>query len=78
VSFVCLLDAGLLVSGYGRSGVEHCERLGGLRRGAGRLATRAVEVVDPQVRVLADTGFPKAGKASAGVARQYSGTLSKV
>ena len=43
-----------------------------------RLATRAVQIVDPQVWVVDDTGFPKDGKASACVSRQYSGTLGKV
>ncbi|MER8237561.1 IS701 family transposase [Streptomyces sp. NPDC094049] len=43
-----------------------------------RLAWRAVAVVRPQVWVVDDTGFPKDGKASPGVARQYSGTLGKV
>ncbi|MFE9636964.1 IS701 family transposase [Streptomyces sp. NPDC006463] len=43
-----------------------------------RLAWRAVRAVRPQVWVVDDTGFPKDGKASAGVARQYSGTLGKV
>ncbi len=49
--------------------------VGGVRR---RLATAAVDVVAPQVWVVDDTGFPKDGKASACVARQYSGTLGKV
>ncbi|SCL47719.1 SRSO17 transposase [Micromonospora eburnea] len=49
--------------------------VGGVRR---RLATAAVELVTPQVWVVDDTGFPKDGKASACVARQYSGTLGKV
>ncbi|MFF0479590.1 transposase [Streptomyces sp. NPDC004284] len=43
-----------------------------------RLAWRAVAVVRPQVRVVDDTGFPKDGRSSPGVARQYSGTLGKV
>ncbi|RLV73864.1 hypothetical protein D3C57_131600 [Streptomyces rapamycinicus NRRL 5491] len=43
-----------------------------------RLAWRAVRVVRPQVWVVDDTGFPKDGTASPGVARQYSGTLGKV
>lgn len=43
-----------------------------------RLARRAVAVVRPQVWVVDDTGFPKDGKSSPGVARQYSGTLGKV
>ncbi|MFI8393134.1 IS701 family transposase [Streptomyces sp. NPDC085540] len=43
-----------------------------------RLAWRAVRAVRPQVWVVDDTGFPKNGKASPGVARQYTGTLGKV
>src|SRR3954468_13723414 len=43
-----------------------------------RLARRAVEVIAPQAWVVDDTGFPKDGTASPGVARQYSGTLGKV
>src|SRR3954451_449722 len=43
-----------------------------------RLARRAVEVIDPQAWVVDDTGFPKDGTASPGMARQYSGTLGKV
>ncbi|WP_236711013.1 transposase, partial [Streptomyces sp. 150FB] len=39
---------------------------------------RAVSVVRPQVWVVDDTGFPKDGVSSPGVARQYSGTLGKV
>lgn len=43
-----------------------------------RLAARAVEVVEPVAWVVDDTGFPKDGQGSPGVARQYSGTLGKV
>jgi SRSO17 transposase len=43
-----------------------------------RLARRAVEVIAPDAWVVDDTGFPKDGTASPGVARQYSGTLGKV
>lgn len=43
-----------------------------------RLAWRAVAAVRPQVWVVDDTGFPKDGRSSPGVARQYSGTLGKV
>jgi len=43
-----------------------------------RLAARAVDLVDPVAWVVDDTGFPKDGKGSPCVARQYSGTLGKV
>ncbi len=43
-----------------------------------RLARRAVDVVEPVAWAIDDTGFPKDGAGSPGVARQYSGTLGKV
>lgn len=43
-----------------------------------RLCSRAVELIAPQAWVIDDTGFPKDGPASPGVARQYSGSLGKV
>ena len=84
---------GLMLDGRRKSMQPMAERLGvdhqqlqqfltsstwdvtGVRR---RLATAAIELVQPQVWVVDDTGFPKDGKASACVARQYSGTLGKV
>jgi SRSO17 transposase len=47
----------------------------GVRR---RLATMAVDVLAPRVWVVDDTGFPKDGRASPCVSRQYTGTLGKV
>jgi len=35
------------------------------------------EVVRPEVWVIDDVSFPKGGRASVGVARQYRGTLGK-
>lgn len=43
-----------------------------------RLAARALDVVGPVAWAIDDTGFPKDGTGSPGVARQYSGTLGKV
>lgn len=42
------------------------------------LADKALQLIRPAAWVVDDTGFPKDGTASPGVARQYSGTLGKV
>src|SRR5215218_7546671 len=84
---------GLLLDGRRKSMQPMAERLGvdeqGLQQFVSsstwavepvreRLARRAVEVISPDAWVVDDTGFPKEGTASPGVARQYSGTLGKV
>ncbi len=43
-----------------------------------RLARRMVAELEPEAWVVDDTGFPKFGRFSAGVARQYCGALGKV
>src|SRR3954470_6810777 len=84
---------GLLLDGPRKSMQPMAERLGVDHQGLqqfvssstwavepvrARLARRAVEVIAPDAWVVDDTGFPKDGLASPGVARQYSGTLGKV
>src|SRR3954451_851897 len=84
---------GLLLDGRRKSMQPMAERLGVDQQGLqqfvssstwavepvrARLAIRAIAAIDPEAWVIDDTGFPRDGTASPGVARQYSGTLGKV
>jgi SRSO17 transposase len=84
---------GLLLDGRRKSMQPMAERLGVDHQGLqqflttstwdtdavrARLARRAVEAIDPVAWAVDDSGFPKDGTGSPGVARQYSGTLGKV
>jgi SRSO17 transposase len=84
---------GLLTDGARKSMQPMAERLGvdhqGLQqfitsstwdheRVRANVARWAVDAIGPDAYVVDDTGFPKDGKASPCVARQYSGTLGKV
>jgi len=84
---------GLLLDGKRKSLVPMAERLGVDHQGLQqflrnstweygevrrRLAGWAVDFVRPEALVIDDTGFPKDGSASPGVARMYSGALGKV
>lgn len=43
-----------------------------------RVAVKVEQELRPEVFIVDDTGFPKKGRYSVGVARQYSGTLGRV
>jgi SRSO17 transposase len=87
-----LYARGLLTDGARKSMQPMAERLGvdhqGLQqfitsstwdyeRVRANVANWAVEAIAPEAYVVDDSGFPKDGKASPLVARQYSGTLGK-
>ncbi|WP_416875432.1 IS701 family transposase [Kitasatospora sp. SC0581] len=89
LSYLC----GLLLDGRRKSMQPMAERLGvdhqrlqqfissstwPVEEVRARIARRAVQALTPAAWVIDDTGFPKDGAASPGVARQYSGTLGKI
>jgi SRSO17 transposase len=43
-----------------------------------RIALKLEDTLHPEVFIIDDTGFPKKGRYSVGVARQYSGTLGRI
>lgn len=84
---------GLLTDGARKSMQPMAERLGVDHQGLQQFITSstwdyrvvranvarwAVDAIAPEAYVVDDSGFPKDGKASPFVARQYSGTLGKV
>jgi SRSO17 transposase len=84
---------GLLTDGARKSMQPMAERLGVDHQGLQQFITSstwdyravranvarwAVDAICPEAYVVDDSGFPKDGKASPCVARQYSGTLGKV
>jgi SRSO17 transposase len=88
-----LYARGLLTDGARKSMQPMAERLGVDHQGLQQFITSstwdyrvvranvarwAVDVIRPEAYVVDDSGFPKDGKASPLVARQYSGTLGKV
>lgn len=63
-----------------RQRLQQCVAISDWADGAvrGRVALKLEEELAPEAFVFDDTGFPKKGRLSVGVARQYSGTLGRV